>query len=259
MKFGFFDDKKREYVISQPKTPYPWINFLGNADFFSIISNTGGGYSFFRDARLRRITRYRYNNVPMDDGGKYFYINDGGTVWSPGWKPVKTTLDKYECRHGLGYTILRSEKNGISAEVMYFVPMDFNGEVQRLTLKNEGTETKKLAVFSMVEWCLWNALDDMTNFQRNLSIGEVEVEVPIIYHKTEYRERRNHYAFYSVNSPICGFDTDRETFLGMYNGFDAPEKVINKTSGNSIAHGWSPIASHGLEVCATDAKSVAKK
>jgi cellobiose phosphorylase len=248
MKFGFFDDKKREYVITEPKTPYPWINYLGNADFFSIISNTGGGYSFYRDARLRRITRYRYNNVPMDDGGKYFYINDGGTVWSPGWKPVKTPLDKYECRHGLGYTILKSEKNGISAEVLYFVPMDFNGEVQRLILKNEGTETKKLAVFSMVEWCLWNALDDMTNFQRNFSIGEVEVEGPVIYHKTEYRERRDHYAFYSVNSPICGFDTDRETFLGLYNGFDAPEKVLAKTSGNSVAHGWSPIASHCLEV-----------
>jgi cellobiose phosphorylase len=248
MKFGFFDDKNREYVITEPKTPYPWINYLGNADFFSIISNTGGGYSFYRDARLRRITRYRYNNVPMDDGGKYFYINDGGTVWSPGWKPVKTPLDKYECRHGLGYTILKSEKNGISAEVLYFVPMDFNGEVQRLTLKNEGTETKKLAVFSMVEWCLWNALDDMTNFQRNFSIGEVEVEGQVIYHKTEYRERRDHYAFYSVNSPICGFDTDRETFLGLYNGFDAPEKVHAKTSGNSVAHGWSPIASHCLEV-----------
>jgi cellobiose phosphorylase len=248
MKFGFFDDKKREYVITEPKTPYPWINYLGNADFFSIISNTGGGYSFYRDARLRRITRYRYNNVPMDDGGKYFYINDGGTIWSPGWKPVKTPLDKYECRHGLGYTILKSEKNGISAEVLYFVPMDFNGEVQRLKLKNEGTKTKKLAVFSLVEWCLWNALDDMTNFQRNFSIGEVEVEGPVIYHKTEYRERRDHYAFYSVNSPICGFDTDRETFLGLYNGFDDPEKVLAKTSGNSVAHGWSPIASHCLEV-----------
>ncbi len=248
MKFGFFDDKNREYVITEPKTPYPWINYLGNADFFSIISNTGGGYSFYRDARLRRITRYRYNNVPMDDGGKYFYINDGGTIWSPGWKPVKTPLDKYECRHGLGYTILKSEKNGISAEVLYFVPMNFNGEVQRLILKNEGTETKKLTVFSMVEWCLWNALDDITNFQRNFSIGEVEIEGPVIYHKTEYRERRDHYAFYSVNSPICGFDTDREEFLGMYNGFDAPEKVMAEASGNSVAHGWSPIASHCLEV-----------
>ena len=248
MKFGFFDDKNREYVITEPKTPYPWINYLGNADFFSIISNTGGGYSFYRDARLRRITRYRYNNVPMDDGGKYFYINDGGTIWSPGWKPVKTPLDKYECRHGLGYTILKSEKNGISAEVLYFVPMNFNGEVQRLILKNEGTETKKLTVFSMIEWCLWNALDDITNFQRNFSIGEVEIEGPVIYHKTEYRERRDHYAFYSVNSPICGFDTDREEFLGMYNGFDAPEKVMAEASGNSVAHGWSPIASHCLEV-----------
>ncbi len=200
MKYGFFDDKSREYVITNPRTPYPWINYLGSQEFFTIISNTAGGYSFFKDARLRRITRFRYNNVPLDMGGKYFYIKDGNTVWSPGWKPVKTELDAYECHHGLGYTRIKGRKNGLEAELLYFVPVDFRGEIQKLKLKNRSRSKKTFKVFSFVEWCLWNALDDMTNFQRNFSTGEVEIAGSVIYHKTEYKERRNHYAFYSVNS-----------------------------------------------------------
>jgi cellobiose phosphorylase len=248
MKFGFFDDKKREYVISTPQTPYPWINYLGTTDFYSIISNTSGGYSFYKDAGLRRLTRYRYNNVPLDDGGKYFYIKDGDTVWSPGWKPVKTELDSYECRHGQGYSVLKSSKNGLQAEVLYFVPLAFDGEVQRITLKNTENKAKKISLYSFVEWAFYNAIDDMTNFQRNLSIGEVEVEGSTIYHKTEYRERRNHYTFYSVNADVNGFDTERDVFIGMYNGFGNPQQVEGGTSGNTIAHGWSPIASHRLDV-----------
>jgi cellobiose phosphorylase len=248
MKFGSFDDQNREYVITNPKTPYPWINYLGTGDFFSIISNTGGGYSFFKDARLRRITRIRYNNVPLDDGGKYFYINDGGRIWSPGWKPVKTMPDTYECRHGLGYTKIKSSLNELQAEVLYFVPVGFEGEVIRIRFQNQSSSTKQIKLHSFAEWALWDALDDSTNFQRNFSTGEVEVENSCIYHKTEYRERRNHYSFYSVNTDIAGFDTDRETFLGIYNGFDMPEMVANGCSGNSIAHGWSPVASHLIEL-----------
>lgn len=248
MRYGFFDDKAREYVITNPRTPYPWINYLGSQDFFTIISNTAGGYSFFKDARLRRITRFRYNNVPVDSGGKYLYIKEGETVWSPGWKPVKTGLDSYECHHGLGYTIIRGKKNDLEAEVLYFVPLDFWGEVQKLKLKNHSKTAKKFRVFSFVEWCLWNALDDMTNFQRNFSTGEVEIVGSVIYHKTEYKERRNHYAFYSVNAPVAGYDTDRETFTGLYNGFENPDTVMEGKPHNSEAHGWSPIASHCLEV-----------
>ena len=110
MKYGHFDDANREYVITNPKTPYPWINYLGNEDFFSLTSNTSGGYTFYKDAKFRRLTRYRYNNVPVDDGGKYFYIKDGDTVWSPGWKPVKAELDSYECRHGMSYTKFKALK-----------------------------------------------------------------------------------------------------------------------------------------------------
>ena len=248
MKFGFFDDVNREYVITEPTTPYPWINYLGTQDFFSIISNTAGGYSFYRDARLRRITRYRYNNVPIDVGGRYFYIYDGGDFWSPGWSPVKNKLDSYECRHGLGYTQITGKKNGISTEVTFFVPQNYNGEVQKVVLKNEGSENKKITLFSFLEFCLWNAYDDMTNFQRNFSTGEVEIEGSVIYHKTEYKERRNHYAFYSVNEKITGFDTDRDSFIGLYNGFDAPQAVASGKSSNSVADGWAPIASHSIEI-----------
>jgi cellobiose phosphorylase len=248
MKYGFFDDKAREYVITNPRTPWPWINYLGNEDFFSLISNSAGGYTFYLDAKYRRITRYRYNNVPMDSGGKYFYIKDGDTIWTPGWKPVKTELDSYECRHGMNYTNIKGSKNGVSANVLYFVPLKTWAEVQKLTLSNQSKETKKLKVFSFLEWCLWNAASDMENFQRNFSTGEVEIEGSVIYHKTEYKERRNHYAYYSVNVPMQGFDTDRESFFGLYNGFDEPQVVDEGKPRNTVAHGWSPIASHYLEV-----------
>lgn len=248
MKYGYFDDAKREYVITNPKTPWPWINYLGNEDFFSLISNSAGGYSFYKDAKFRRLTRYRYNNVPMDDGGRYFYIKDEDTVWSPGWKPCKTPLDKYECRHGMNYTTIKGEKNGISAECLFFVPLKTWAEVQKMTLTNHTDKVKKIKLFSFMEWALWNAATDMENFQRNFSTGEVEIDGSTLYHKTEYKERRNHYSYYSVNTPIDGFDTDRESFMGLYNGFNEPEVVLQGQSKNSVAHGWSPVASHYIEV-----------
>jgi cellobiose phosphorylase len=248
MKFGYFDDANKEYVITSPKTPYPWINYLGTQDFFSLISNTAGGYSFYKDARLRRITRYRYNNVPVDMGGRYFYIKDGETIWSPGWSPVKTELDSYECRHGMGYTQITGKKNNVKTEVTFFVPQNYTGEVQSLVITNEGSEAKTIKLFSFVEWCLWDAQDDTTNFQRNFNTGRVEIESSTIYHRTEYNERRNHYAFYTVNTDIDGYDTDRESFIGLYNGFGDPQVVTAGQASNSVADGWSPIASHYKEI-----------
>ena len=248
MKFGHFDDAKREYVITTPRTPYPWINYLGTQGFFSLISNTAGGYSFYKDARLRRITRYRYNNVPIDMGGRYFYINDNGTIWNPGWSPVKTELDAYECRHGMGYTVITGKKNDLKAEVTFFVPQDYDGEVQQVVLTNEGNASKTFKFWSFAEWCLWDAQDDSNNFQRNFSTGRVEIKDSVIYHKTEYRDRRNHYAFYSVNDKIDGYDTDRDSFIGLYNGFGDPQAVKEGKTYNSFADGWAPIASHYKEI-----------
>lgn len=249
-RYGHFDDAHREYVITDPQTPWPWINYLGNEDFFSLISNTAGGYSFYKDAKFRRITRYRYNDVPMDNNGRYFYIKDGDTVWNPGWKPCRTPLDNYECRHGMNYTRITGSKLGVVASVLFFVPLHTAAEVQMLSLANNSNEVKHLKIFSFEEWCLWNAATDMENFQRNFSTGEVEIEqqTSTIYHKTEYRERRNHYAFYHVNTPIQGFDTDRESFVGLYNEYSAPQAVVEGKPRNSVAHGWSPVASHYIEV-----------
>ncbi len=249
MKYGFFDDAKKEYVITTPTTPYPWINYLGSQEFFSLISNTAGGYSFYKDAKLRRITRFRYNNVPLDlGGGRYYYLYDNGDIWSPGYAPAKAELDSYECRHGMGYTKITGKRKDIETEVTFFVPLDFNGEVHKVVVKNTGSGEKEVKLFSFIEWCLWNAQDDQTNFQRNFNTGEVEVKGSVIYHKTEYKERRDHYAFFSVNAPIDGFDSDRESFLGTYNGFEKPQAVEAGKSNNSVADGWSPIASHSLSI-----------
>lgn len=254
MRYGHFDDEACEYVVETPQTPLPWINYLGNEDFFSLISHTGGGYSFYRDAKLRRITRYRYNGVPTDNGSRSYYIStigEDGTpteTWSPTFLPSRTPLDDYKCRHGLGYTIFEASKNQIASKLTAFVPLHTHAEVNRLELTNTSAQAVTLDVTGAVEWCLWNAADDAENFQRNLSTGEVEVErtpeASTVYHKTEYKERRNHYAFFGVNHETVGYDTDRASFLGSFNGWDSPEVIATGESKNTVAHGWSPIAAH---------------
>ncbi|MCL2577952.1 MAG: glycosyl transferase [Defluviitaleaceae bacterium] len=248
MNYGFFDDNAREYVITRPDTPYPWINYLGCDDFFGLFSNTSGGYCFYRDAKMLRLTRYRYNNAPADIGGRYFYLRDSGEVWTPSWMPMKSKLDKYECRHGMGYSKISSAKNGLAYSQTSFVPRGDTCEIHKIELKNESDKPKNIDLFSYVEFCLWNAHDDMTNFQRNFSIGEVEIHGSRIYHKTEYRERRNHYAVWAVNVPVAGFDTDRQTFLGLYNGANEPQTVFMGKANNSVASGWAPVGSHHIKI-----------
>ena len=258
MRYGHFDDAAREYVIETPATPLPWINYLGNEDFFSLISNTGGGYSFYKDAKLRRITRYRYNNVPGDNGARNYYItrmNEDGTpelTWSPTFLPAKTPLDVYRCRHGIGYTVFEAERAGVASSLTAFVPLHTPAEVNRLDLTNNGDAPVTLEVTGSVEWCLWNAVDDSSNFQRNFSTGEVEVErtdtATVIYHKTEFKERRNHYAFYGVNAPTVGFDTSRDEFLGRFNGWDTPQVIAEGRAHDSVAHGWAPIAAPRVRI-----------
>jgi cellobiose phosphorylase len=256
MRYGHFDDQNREYVIETPETPLPWINYLGSENYFGLISNTAGGYSFYKDARLRRLTRYRYNNSPLDVGGRYIYLRDNGTgesetrpnTWSPTWMPTRTPLDFYECRHGMGYTTIRSKLAGIESQTRYFVPLGENLEIWELTLTNQRDQPADLSVFSAVEFCLWDAMDDSTNFQRNYSIGQVEIVDGVIYHKTEYRERRDHFAFFACSEELAGFDTSRDAFLGPYRGWDSPKVVESGQSSNSEAHGWQPIGSHHVKV-----------
>jgi cellobiose phosphorylase len=250
MTYGYFDDKQREYVITRPDTPLPWINYLGCEAYFGIISNTAGGYSFYRDARLRRLTRYRYNNVPFDLGGRYLYLRDNGTgeFWSPSWQPTRSELDDYLCRHGMGYSIIGSTFKHINVETFYFVPLGENLEIWRCMVTNTRKKPVQLSLFSSVEFCMWDAQDDATNFQRNFSTGEVEVEDGVIYHKTEYRERRNHIAYFACSARLAGFDTQREMFLGRYRGWQEPAAVVRGRSFNSVAHGWAPIGSHHVRI-----------
>ncbi len=250
MRFGHFDDDAREYVISRPDTPLPWINYLGSEDFFGIVSNTGGGYSFCRDARLRRLTRYRYNNVPFDLGGRYLYLRDteSGDAWSPSWQPTRSELEDYGCRHGLGYTAIGSRRAGVEAETLYFVPVGETLEIWRTRITNRRESAARLSLFTAIEFCLWDAWDDATNFQRNFSTGEVEVEDGVIYHKTEYRERRDHFAYFACSGELAGFDTQRDVFLGPYRGWERPLAVEQGRSGDSLAHGWAPCGSHHVEL-----------
>jgi cellobiose phosphorylase len=252
MQFGTFDDEQCEYVITRPDTPLPWINYLGCENYFGIISNTAGGYSFYKDARLRRLTRYRYNNAPLDSSGRYIYLRDNDTAshrfWSPTWQPTRTALDQYQCRHGMGYTNIDSIFAGIKASTRYFIPLGANLEIWQLTLTNQRPEPANLSIFASVEFCLWDAMDDATNFQRNYSVGEVEVEGGVIYHKTEYRERRDHFAFFACSEKLTGFDTNRQVFLGPYRGWDSPLGVESGTLSNSITQGWQPIGAAHVRI-----------
>ena len=246
--YGEFDDTRREYVIHRPDTPLPWLNYLGQDELIGLCTNTGGGYTFWRDARLRRLTRYRHNNVPLDLGGRYLYVNDGGTVWNPGWKPTKTRLDRYECRHGLGYTRILGARDGVEVELLFFVPPGEPVELWQTTVRNTGGVPKDLKLYSYVEFCFFEALNDMTNYQRTYSIGEVEVEGSAIYHRTEYRERRNHYTLFACTRETDGFDTSRDAFVGVHNGLHEASVPFAGASQGSIAHGWNPIGSHELHL-----------
>ena len=250
MQYGYFDDSNCEYVITQPDTPLPWINYLGAEKYFGLISNTAGGYSFYQDARLRRLTRYRYNNVPLDLGGRYIYLRDNadGDYWSPTSMPTQTPLEAYSCRHGLGYTIIGSTYKSFRADLRYFVPIGESLEIWDLTIKNTADDQRNLSLFSSVEFCLWDANDDATNFQRNLNIAELEVEESTIFHKTEYRERRNHFAYFACSEPLVGFETQREAFLGPYRGSQNPQAVESDQTTDSLTVGWSPVGVHHLRL-----------
>jgi cellobiose phosphorylase len=248
MKYGYFDDEQKEYVITRPDTPLPWFNYLGTENFYGIISNTAGGYSFYQDSRLRRLTRYRYNNIPMDSNGRYLYVKDGDSVWNPMWKPMRVALDKYECRHGLGYTKVTGQKNELEVSSLFFVPLQSRHEVWHVKATNHSKAVKNIRMWSYVEWCLWEAFDDMTNFQRNYSTGQVEIEDGAIFHKTEYRERRNHYAYFAASEPVSGYDTSRDAFVGVHNGLDAPQAVMAGKCTDSTAYGWLPIGVHQIDI-----------
>jgi cellobiose phosphorylase len=232
MNYGYFDRPRKEYVITRPDTPLPWINYLGTDEYCALFSNTAGGYSFYKDAGLRRLTRYRYNNIPLDSNGRYVYLRDeeSGDFWSTSWQPVRKDLKKfkYECRVGLSYNILKTEYAGIETEGTYFVPEGETLEVWRLRVTNKTKKARKLKAISFVEFCLWDALNDMTDFQFNLNIAEMAVDkkTSTLTHLSRYRVNKDAYAYFSVNRPMQSFDTEREQFLGRYGSLESPASVV---------------------------------
>lgn len=250
MEFGYFNKGTREYVITRPDTPTPWINYLGQKEYCALVSNTGGGYSFFRDPRERRITRYRYNSLPADRPGRYVYLRDNrtGRYWSATWQPTcgAAAASGYECRHGLGYTAIRLERERIVSSLTYFVPAHENLEVWLLGLVNLAPVARQFSLFSYVEFCLWQAVMDMQDFQYSLNISRADCLGSTIYHLTPNPSAA--VGFFSTTDTLAGFDTDREAFIGNYRDESAPAAVEEGRSRNSRNRGGNPIGSHHLKV-----------
>ncbi len=250
MKFGYFDDANREYVITRPDTPLPWINYLGVDEYCGLISNTAGGYSFYKDARERRILRYRYNNVPSDRPGRYIYIRDNekGDYWSASWQPVLKDLDaySYECRHGLSYTKISSGYSKIRTQTTYFVPLGENLEIWRIKVANDSRKPRKISLFTYVEFCMWDAVNDMTDFQYNLNIGQTRFADNAMYHVTNFHAHQGCFAWFWANRKVASFDGVRQAFVGPYRSESNPIAVERGKCSKSLAVGWSPFA--GLQV-----------
>ncbi len=242
MSYGYFDKKTGEYVITRPDTPTPWINYIGEGHFGGIISNTAGGYSFYRDPRHRRVTRYRYNSIPVDQPGRYIYLRDmeTGDFWSPTWQPVKRSLDSYECRHGPSYTRIRSTYHDIESEVIYFVPPGDGCELWVLTLRNLGAAPRSLRAFAYAEFSLPDAVIDQTNLDWGGQIMRAELRREVLW-AVSYALPANYY--FASSAPVMGFDTDREVFVGPYHDLSKPTVIERGEPCNSLASRGNVIAS----------------
>jgi cellobiose phosphorylase len=235
--YGYFDETAREYVISRPDTPTPWLNYIGEGRYGGIVSNTGGGYSFDRDPRNRRVTRYRYNSIPVDQPGRYVYLRDQATgeYWSPTAAPVQRDLNSYECRHGTAYTRISSAYKGIGTEMLYFVPLSSADEpapceLWVLTLRNLGPEPRRLRSFSYAEFSLADAFNDMTNLDWAQHIVFSECENGVITVGTKFNPLRY---FFASSETAAGYTCDREDFIGRRRDLTNP--IVVETGNPSNA------------------------
>ena len=247
--YGKFSYENQEFIISRPDTPTPWMNYLSNKEYCVLISNTAGGNSFHIDPKERRITRYRYNNIPYDRPGKYIYIKDKDTnkVWSPTRKPVQTYLDQYECHIGLGYNTIHARYDDIESTIKYVVPLDDNVELWGLSLKNTSDQQKQLKLFSYVEFALWNAINDQWDLQyiQNVAVAKFE-DNSVFYSLFDFSPKA--YVFFSCSEKIESYDCDREAFIGVYRTESNPIAIEKNTCSNSQALGGNPIASTSLSL-----------
>jgi cellobiose phosphorylase len=253
MQYGYFDDQRKEYVITRPDTPRSWSNYLGSTRYGAIITNNAGGYSFFHSSAQGKFLRLRFNAIPMDQPGRYVYFHDrvSKDYWSASWQPVGKPLDKYksECHHGSAYTIIRSHYNEIESETLYFVPLGKDFECWRIRVTNSGNHKRSLRAFTFVEFASnWNAMDDMNNLQYAQYIIKTNYIQNIIDHgsnlfippqpdKFQEKDQARHTFIGIVGAQVTGFDTDREKFIGPYRTYSNPLSVERGKCGNTLAEG----------------------
>jgi N,N'-diacetylchitobiose phosphorylase len=254
MQYGYFDDKEKEYVITRPDTPQSWSNYLGSTEYGAVITNNAGGYGFYESGARGRFLRLRFNSIPMDQPGRYFYIRDCQTsdYWSASWQPVGKPLDKYEsiCRHGTAYTTIISKFAGISTKSTYFVPLGECFEYWLLKITNASDRPRSLSIFSFCEFTnQWDTYQDQVNLQYSLFIvrGEqtkggllrIAIQDNLTSGTDGYYKHdiARHTWMGLVGAPVVGFDTSREAFIGTYRGYHNPIAVEQGQCQNSKAYG----------------------
>ena len=254
MQYGYFDDDAKEYVVTRPDTPSSWSNYLGSTEYGAVITNNAGGYGFYKSGAQGRFMRLRFNSVPMDQPGRYFYLRDmqSGDYWSASWQPVGKPLDSYksECRHGTAYTKITSEYSGIESETKYYVPLGQTFEYWRLKLTNKSSSPRKIRAFTYCEFTnQWNTTQDQVNLQYSIFIVKGQKTSPnmiqVISHENLYEQHKKNPAVTDymsewmalAGSPVTGFDTSRQSFIGTYGSYKEPAAVVEGCCYNSEAFG----------------------
>lgn len=254
MQYGYFDDDAKEYVVTRPDTPSSWSNYLGSTEYGAVITNNAGGYGFYKSGAQGRFMRLRFNSVPMDQPGRYFYLRDmkSGDYWSASWQPVGKPLDSYksECRHGTAYTKITSEYSGIESETKYYVPLGQTFEYWRLKLTNKSSSSRKIRAFTYCEFTnQWNTTQDQVNLQYSIFIVKGQKTSPnmiqVISHENLYEQHKKNPAVTDymsewmalAGSPVTGFDTSRQSFIGTYGSYKEPAAVVEGCCYNSEAFG----------------------
>lgn len=239
MRYGYFDNENREYVINRLDLPVSWTNYLGVEDLCVVVNHTAGGYAFYKSPEYHRMTRFRANAVPMDRPGHYVYLRDAedGDYWSVSWQPAAKSFDEaeYECRHGMSYTRYSCEYKGIKAQQTLVVPLGDAVELWDVKIKNEDTKERALDVFSYCELSFHHITMDNMNFQMSMYASGSSYEDGIIEHDLFYEEFG--YQYFTADFDPDGFDCLRDKFIGNYRTEDNPLAVENGKCSGSFEKG----------------------
>lgn len=237
MRYGYFDNKRREYVIDRIDLPVSWTNYIGLKDMYGVFNHTAGGYLLYKSSEYHRITRFRPNGVPMDGPGHYVYLRDDetGDYWSVSWQPVGKPKEHYSCRHGLSYIKYHCDYSCIDAQQTLFVAVDDPVEIWDVRLRNDSGKRRKLSVFTYLEFSFHHVAMDNQNFQMSLYAAGSRYEDGVIEHDLYYEE--NGYQFFTSDFTPDGFDCLRDTFIGPYRTERNPQAVETGICGGSFQKG----------------------